>query len=76
MAVLALNGGEPVVTSTLGKRWPIFGEREEKALLEVLHSGEWNCRDKVAEVGEAFAAPGRQVPPFLWQMARSHYNVP
>ena len=56
MGKLALNGGEPVIKGTLGKRWPIFGEREEKALLEVLHTGEWNCRDKVSEVGEAFAA--------------------
>ena len=53
---LALNGGEPVVKHTLGKQWPIFGEQEEKALLEVLHSGEWNRRDKVDEVGGAFAA--------------------
>jgi dTDP-4-amino-4,6-dideoxygalactose transaminase len=56
MGKLALNGGEPVVKRTLGKRWPIFDEREEKALLEVLRSGEWNRRDKVDEVGEAFAA--------------------
>ena len=56
MGKLALNGGEPVVKGTLGKRWPIFDEKEDKALLEVLHSGEWNRRDKVDEVGEAFAA--------------------
>ena len=56
MGKLALNGGEPVVKHTLGKGWPIFGEREEQALLEVLRSGEWNRRDKVDEVGEAFAA--------------------
>ena len=56
MGKLALNGGEPVVTGALGKRWPIFGEREEKALLGVLRSGEWNRRDKVDEVGQAFAA--------------------
>ena len=56
MGKLALNGGEPVVKRTLGKRWPIFDEKEDKALLEVLHSGEWNRRDKVDEVGEAFAA--------------------
>lgn len=56
MRKLALNGGEPVIKGTLGKRWPIFDEKEEKALLEVLHSGEWNRRDKVDEVGEAFAA--------------------
>ena len=40
MGKLALNGGEPVVKHTLGKRWPIFDEKEEKALLEVLHSRE------------------------------------
>ena len=56
MGKLALNGGEPVVKRTIGKRWPIFDEREEKVLLEVLHSGEWNRRDKVDEVGEAFSA--------------------
>ena len=56
MGKLVLNGGEPVVKRMLGKRWPIFDEKEEKALLEVLHSGEWNRRDKVDEVGEAFAA--------------------
>ena len=56
MGKLALNGGEPVVKRTLGKRWPIFDEKEEKALLEVLRSGEWNRRDKVDEVGAAFAA--------------------
>ena len=56
MERLALNGGEPVVKRTLGTRWPIFDEKEEKALLEVLRSGEWNRRDKVDEVGEAFAA--------------------
>ena len=56
MGKLALNGGEPVIKGTLGKRWPIFGEREEQALLEVLRSGEWNRRDRVDAVGEAFAA--------------------
>ena len=56
MGKLALNGGEPVVKRTLGRQWPIFDEKEEKALLEVLRSGEWNRRDKVDEVGAAFAA--------------------
>ena len=56
MTELALNGGEPVVKGTLGKRWPIFDQREEKALLEVLRSGAWNRREKVEAVGEAFAA--------------------
>jgi dTDP-4-amino-4,6-dideoxygalactose transaminase len=56
MAKLAINGGEPVVKSGLGKSWPIFDETEENALLEVLRSGAWNRREKVDEVGEKFAA--------------------
>ena len=56
MAKLALNGGEPVVKSGLGKSWPIFDETEENAMLEVLRSGAWNRREKVDEVGEKFAA--------------------
>ena len=56
MAKLAINGGEPVVKDGLGKSWPIFDETEEQALLAVLHSGAWNRREKVDEVGEKFAA--------------------
>ena len=56
MAKLAINGGEPVVKSGLGKGWPIHDETEENALLEVLRSGAWNRREKVDEVGEKFAA--------------------
>lgn len=56
MAKLAINGGEPIVKSGLGKSWPIFDETEENALLEVLRSGAWNRREKVDEVGEKFAA--------------------
>lgn len=56
MAKLALNGGDPLVKRKLGRPWPIFDEREEKALLEVLHSGAWNRRTKVDQLGEAFAA--------------------
>lgn len=56
MAKLAINGGEPVVKHGLGKGWPIHGEIEEKALLEVLRSGAWNRREKVDEVGDKFAA--------------------
>ncbi len=41
MAKLAINGGEKVITRSLGKRWPIWDEREEKALLEVCRSGRW-----------------------------------
>ncbi len=56
MAKLAINGGESIVKSGLGKSWPIFDETEENALLEVLRSGAWNRREKVDVVGEKFAA--------------------
>lgn len=55
MAKLAINDGTPTVQRSLGKGWPIFDEREEKALLEVLHSGTWNRGAKVEEAGKAFA---------------------
>lgn len=37
---LALDGGTPVRTKPF-PRWPIYGEQEERLLLEVLHSGQW-----------------------------------
>ena len=36
MAKLAINGGEPVVKSGLGKSWSIFDETGENAPLETL----------------------------------------
>ncbi|HXF61360.1 MAG TPA: DegT/DnrJ/EryC1/StrS family aminotransferase [Caldilineaceae bacterium] len=63
MAQLAINGGEKTITRPLGKKWPIFDEREEKALLEVLHSGIWwrggyrgEQASKVTQLEDAFAA--------------------
>jgi dTDP-4-amino-4,6-dideoxygalactose transaminase len=41
MAKLAINGGEKAINRSLGKRWPIWDEQEEKALMDVLHSGRW-----------------------------------
>ncbi len=38
---LALDGGEKTISRPLGKPWPIWDDREEKALLETLHSGMW-----------------------------------
>lgn len=62
MAKLAINGGEPVVKRSLGKKWPIFDEREEELLLEVLHSGKWwrgayseASESKVGQFEDAFA---------------------
>jgi dTDP-4-amino-4,6-dideoxygalactose transaminase len=55
MGKLAINGGTPVRTKGFSK-WPIWDEREEKALLEVLHSGLWGLGGgKIAEVERAFA---------------------
>ncbi|HIE28880.1 TPA: DegT/DnrJ/EryC1/StrS family aminotransferase [Candidatus Poribacteria bacterium] len=58
MAKLAINGGEKVITRPLGKEWPVWDEREEKALLEVLHSRHWwggGEGSKVREFEDAFA---------------------
>lgn len=41
MPKLAIRGGEPLVKEEIGSKWPIFGEEERKALLEVLESGKW-----------------------------------
>ena len=58
MAKLAINGGEKAITRSLGKQWPVFDEREEKALLDVLHSRRWwggGEGSKVREFEDAFA---------------------
>ncbi|NUQ01471.1 MAG: DegT/DnrJ/EryC1/StrS family aminotransferase [Armatimonadetes bacterium] len=41
MAQLAVNGGTPVVDRPLGRRWPIWDERDEQAVVEVVRSGIW-----------------------------------
>jgi dTDP-4-amino-4,6-dideoxygalactose transaminase len=43
MAKLAICGGKKTIARTLGKAWPIHGQREVKALTEVVESGNW-CR--------------------------------
>ena len=56
--ILAINGGEKAITRRLGKRWPIWDEREEKALLEVCNSGHWwggGEGSKIWEFEDAFA---------------------
>ncbi|MEM2341235.1 MAG: DegT/DnrJ/EryC1/StrS family aminotransferase [Candidatus Bathyarchaeia archaeon] len=56
MAKLALNGGEPVRKKPFPK-WPIFDEREMKALKEVLESGFWGIGgSRKSEFEEKFAA--------------------
>ncbi len=46
---LAVNGGTPVRTQPWPK-WPVFDERDERALLEALRSGVWGIGGK--RVGE------------------------
>ena len=54
---LAVNGGKAVRTQPFPD-WPIFDEREEHLLLEVLHSGKWSALDgdKVKAFQEKFSA--------------------
>ena len=41
MPNLAINGGRPVAHEGIGTTWPIYGDEERKALLDVLESGKW-----------------------------------
>jgi len=54
MAKLALTGGEPVRKRPFPS-WPVHGEEEKSALLEVLESGKWWYGEKVREFEERFA---------------------
>lgn len=64
MASLAINGGSKAIQRPIGKGWPIYDEKEEKALIEVLHSGLWwrggyredGKGSRVVAFEEAFAA--------------------
>jgi len=63
MGKLAINGGSRVIDRPIGKSWPIYGEEEERALVETLRSGVWwrgghsdvNA-SKVGQFEDAFAA--------------------
>jgi dTDP-4-amino-4,6-dideoxygalactose transaminase len=54
---LAIDGGHPVRTLDFPS-WPVWDDREEKLLLEVLHSGQWGILNggKVAEFERQFSA--------------------
>ena len=59
MAKLAVNGGQKLITRSLGKQWSIWDEREEKAVLDGLHTGRWwggGEESKVREFEDAFSA--------------------
>ncbi len=53
---LAVDGGVPIRTDPF-PAWPVFDEREERNLLEVLHSGNWGelAGDKVTTFASRFA---------------------
>lgn len=55
-ATLALEGGRPVRTAPF-PRWPVWDQREARALLDVLHSGTWGTHSgsKVKEFCTTFA---------------------
>lgn len=55
MSELALLGGRPVRTQPLHP-WPVWDEKEERALLEVLRSGKWWFGEKVEEFEARYAA--------------------
>jgi dTDP-4-amino-4,6-dideoxygalactose transaminase len=52
----AIDGGTPLRTTPFPE-WPVYDEREERLLLEVLHSRKWGTitGDKVATFARAFA---------------------
>lgn len=55
MGKLAINGGTPVRTEPFAS-WPVFGECEEKKLLEVLRSGTWGIGGEcIPEFEQRFA---------------------
>ena len=54
MSQLASLGGPPVRTKPW-PTWPVVGQSEEKAVLEVLRSGKWWHGDKVKAIEEAYA---------------------
>lgn len=61
MATLAINGGTPTFTAQLPP-WPIFDERDEAALLNVLRSGQWG----------GYPEPGPYAARFAAQFAAAH----
>ncbi|GAB4017858.1 DegT/DnrJ/EryC1/StrS family aminotransferase [Spirosoma koreense] len=55
-AKLALHGGEPTVTRSFP--WPIFDDREVRAVADIVRSGRWgnpDCADAVAAFERQFA---------------------
>jgi len=58
MSELAINGGKPLRDAKTNPwpKWPLWDEKEEKGLLEVLKSGVWSYNGpKESEFNKAFA---------------------
>ena len=58
MSELAINGGNPIrnINQNPWPAWPVWNENEEKALMEVLHSGIWSYNGpKEREFNKMFA---------------------
>jgi len=58
MSKLAVNGGKPLrdVKTNPWPKWPLWDEKEEKGLLEVLRSGVWSYNGpKELQFNRAFA---------------------
>lgn len=58
MSQLALRGGTPVrdIKSTPWPKWPVWDRQDERALLDVLHSGVWSYNGPAErQFNEAFA---------------------
>ena len=59
MAKLAMDGGTRVAPQGLKQKWPIYGELEERMLLETLRAGIWcsflTAEGMVARARKAFA---------------------
>ena len=58
MSELAINGGNPIrnINQNPWPVWPVWNENEEKALMEVLHSGIWSYNGpKEREFNKMFA---------------------
>ncbi len=55
MAKLALQSGRPIRGKPF-PTWPVFGDEERKALLEVFESGKWWYGERVSEFERKFAA--------------------
>ncbi len=73
MEQLAILGGNPV-RPALWPRWPVFDEREEQAVLEVLRSGHWWCHPygQGVELAEGDEQPQSTVARFQRAFARAH----